>query len=68
LTDIAFHSFSFSLVRTSEVPSKTIFARKQTRDKQDGGIMLNTCCKEIWLNVIVTNWNIWYYIIKGLLH
>jgi hypothetical protein len=28
--------------------SKTIFARKQTRDKQDGGIILNTCCKEKW--------------------
>jgi hypothetical protein len=22
--------------------------RKQTRDKQDGGIILNTCCKEKW--------------------
>jgi hypothetical protein len=30
-------------------------ARKRTRDKQYGGIMLNTCCKEIWLNVIVTD-------------
>jgi hypothetical protein len=39
-----------------------------TRDKQDGGIILNTCCYEIWRNVIVTDWNIWYYIIKGLLH
>jgi hypothetical protein len=36
-----------------EVPSKTIFACKQTRDKQDGRIILNTCCKEIWLNVII---------------
>jgi hypothetical protein len=25
------------LVHTREVPSKTIFACKQTRDKQDGG-------------------------------
>jgi hypothetical protein len=45
-----------------EVPSKTIFARKQTRDKRDGGIILNMCCKEIWLNVIVTDRNIWNYI------
>jgi hypothetical protein len=30
------------------VPSKTILASKQMRDKQDGGIILNTCCKEIW--------------------
>jgi len=45
-----------SLERTREVTSKTIFARKQTRDKQDGGIIiLNTCCKEIWLKVIVTD-------------
>jgi hypothetical protein len=29
--------FLLSLVRTREVQSKTIFARKQTRDKQDGG-------------------------------
>jgi hypothetical protein len=36
-------------------------------DERYGGIMLNTCCKEIWLNVIVTDGNIWYYIIKGLL-
>jgi hypothetical protein len=28
-------------------------------------IILNTCCKEIWWNVIVTDWDIWYYIIKG---
>jgi hypothetical protein len=57
-----------SLVHTREVPSKIIFSRKQTRNKQDGGIIFNTCCKEIWLNVIVTDWNIWYYIIKELLH
>jgi hypothetical protein len=49
-----------------EVPSKIIFARKQTRDKQDGRNILNMCYKEIWWNVIVTDWNIWYYIIKGL--
>jgi hypothetical protein len=36
--------------------------------KKDAGIMLNTCCKEIWWNVIVTYWNIWHCIIKGLLH
>jgi hypothetical protein len=41
-----------------------LFARKQTRNKQDGGITLNTSCKEIWWNVIVTDWNIWYYVIK----
>jgi hypothetical protein len=41
--------------RTREVPSKTIFAGKRTKEKQYGGIMLNTCCKEIWLNVIVTD-------------
>jgi hypothetical protein len=29
-----------SLVRTREVPSKTIFASKQTRDKQDGSILI----------------------------
>jgi len=33
--------------------------------KQYGGIMLNTCCKEILVTVNVTDWNIWYYIIKG---
>jgi hypothetical protein len=38
-----------------EIPSKTIFARKQTREKLDGGIILNTYCKDIWLNVIVTD-------------
>ena len=53
----------YGLLRIREVPSKTIFARKQTRDKQDGEIILNTCCYEIWRNVIVTDWNIWYYII-----
>jgi len=41
----------YGLLRTREVPSKTKFARKQTRDKQDGGIILNTCCNEIWRNV-----------------
>ena len=25
-------------------------------------------CKEIWWNVIITDWNIWYYVIKRLLH
>jgi hypothetical protein len=25
---------------------------KQTRNKQDDGIILNTCCKEIWWNRI----------------
>jgi hypothetical protein len=44
-----------SLVRTREVPSKTKFARKRMRDEQYGRIMLNTCCKEIWLNVIVSD-------------
>jgi hypothetical protein len=43
------------LVRPREVPNKNIIARKQTRYKQDGGIILNTCCKEIWLNVNVTD-------------
>jgi hypothetical protein len=33
-----------SLARTREVPSKTIFAGKRTKEKQYGGIMLNTCC------------------------
>jgi hypothetical protein len=28
---------------TREVPSKTTFARKQNRDTQDGGIILNIC-------------------------
>jgi len=39
------------LVHTRDVPNKTIFVRKQTRDKQDGGMILNTCCKETWWNV-----------------
>ena len=56
------------MVRTREVSTKTIFAHKQTRDKQDGGIILNTCCKGIWWNAIVTDWNIWYYILNGLLY
>ena len=55
------------MVRTREVPSKTIFARKQTRDKQVGGIKIEYMWQGMW-NVIVTDWNIWYYIIKGLLH
>ena len=45
----------YGLLRIREVPSKTIFARKHTRDKHDGGIILNTCCYEIWRNVIVTD-------------
>jgi hypothetical protein len=48
-------NMKLSLVRTREVPSKNMFACKRTRDKQYGGIMLNTCCKKIWLNVIVTD-------------
>jgi hypothetical protein len=33
---------------------KTVaIARKQNRDTQDGGIILNICCKEIRLSVIV---------------
>ena len=39
----------------TEVLSKMIFACKQTRDKQDHGVILNTCCKEIWWIVNVTD-------------
>ena len=42
---------------------ETIFAHRQTKDKQDGGIILNTCCYEIWWNVfghcVVYSWPIY---------
>jgi hypothetical protein len=59
-----FDTSPLSLVCTREVTSKIIFARKQTRDKQDGGIILNTYMYILQRNMVKCNCHKLKYLVQ----